>query len=121
MSDTSTNLARERTRKAADRTLMAWVRTSLSMIGFGFTIAKLGDLAEKTGGYDDPIDGMLVFGASFMVLGVVALVGAIYQYRGVNQAIESGSYEYESRRPLAITVAVILIWVGLFGTVAILV
>ena len=33
-------LALDRNRRAADRTLMAWVRTALSMIGFGFLIYK---------------------------------------------------------------------------------
>jgi len=33
-------LALDRNRRAADRTLMAWVRTALSMIGFGFFIYK---------------------------------------------------------------------------------
>jgi uncharacterized membrane protein YidH (DUF202 family) len=44
MSDTelkhSDFLALDRTRMAAKRTLMAWVRTALSMISFGFTIYK---------------------------------------------------------------------------------
>ncbi len=34
------DLGYERTRMAADRTLMAWIRTSVSMISFGFTIFK---------------------------------------------------------------------------------
>lgn len=33
-------LATERTRMAADRTLMGWTRTALSLTGFGFTIFK---------------------------------------------------------------------------------
>jgi putative membrane protein len=44
MSDTelklSDILALDRTRMAAERTLIAWVRTALSMISFGFTIYK---------------------------------------------------------------------------------
>lgn len=36
----SNEFAKERTREAADRTLMSWIRTSLSLIGFGFGIAK---------------------------------------------------------------------------------
>ena len=37
---TSDILALDRTRMAAERTLMAWLRTALSMIAFGFTIYK---------------------------------------------------------------------------------
>jgi putative membrane protein len=33
-------LAIDRTRMAAERSLMAWIRTALSMIAFGFTIYK---------------------------------------------------------------------------------
>ena len=44
MSDTELDrrdiLALDRTRMAAERTLMAWLRTALSMITFGFTIYK---------------------------------------------------------------------------------
>ena len=36
----SDQLAIDRTRLASERTLMAWIRTALSMIGFGFTIYK---------------------------------------------------------------------------------
>ena len=38
--DASTRLAVERTRLANERTLMAWIRTSTSLIAFGFTIFK---------------------------------------------------------------------------------
>ena len=34
------HLAIDRTRLAAERSLMAWIRTALSMIAFGFTIYK---------------------------------------------------------------------------------
>jgi putative membrane protein len=39
--DRNTQLALQRSFLSAERTLMAWIRTSISMIGFGFTLAKL--------------------------------------------------------------------------------
>src|SRR5277367_4559809 len=39
--DQNTRLALQRSFLATERTLMAWIRTSISMIGFGFTLAKL--------------------------------------------------------------------------------
>ncbi len=39
--DPQTELAKERNRIAADRTLLAWVRTSISFIGMGFGISQI--------------------------------------------------------------------------------
>jgi len=44
----ATRLALSRTILAHDRTLMAWVRTSTSMISFGFTIYKFFQFELKT-------------------------------------------------------------------------
>jgi len=40
LAEERTDLALLRTLNAAERTLMAWIRTAISMIGFGFTIYK---------------------------------------------------------------------------------
>lgn len=119
--DASTDLARERSRASADRTLLAWLRTALSLIGFGFTIAKIGDYIATKEGHEflDPVRSTLVLGWSFLAIGVLALIGAIVQHRWVVKAIEAEEFTYITFRPLAGIVAILLIIVGLFGMLAV--
>lgn len=117
--DTNTQLARDRTRQAADRTLMAWIRTAISLIGFGFTIGALGEALQIYDRRLDPERTMRIFGFAFLAVGVLGLVGAIIQHRSILHSIAQGEFTYIRRRPLALTVAILLIAVGLFGTVAI--
>ena len=87
--DTKTNLtdelAKERTREAADRTLNAWIRTSISLIVFGFAIAKPYEYVEtgyeqQTGRILDPSHAPVIFGAAFIILGLLGTLAAVIQY-----------------------------------------
>jgi putative membrane protein len=77
----SAELARLRTREAADRTLLAWIRTSLFLIAFGFAVAKAHDCLQTVHLKQsvDPIHSMLNFGVSFIALGILSLLVAIIQ------------------------------------------
>ena len=63
---------------AADRTLMAWVRTSLSMLSFGFTIYKFLETAAKQDALARPESPQRVglflagMGTLSMILGLVS-------------------------------------------------
>ncbi len=79
-----TDLAVSRTFLAAENTLMGWVRTSLSMIGFGFTIGKLGSVLHEV-----EVKGLLgntrtvsikSLAYFLVILGTTALVGAAAQH-----------------------------------------
>ena len=48
--ETPPNLPLMNTLMAADRTLMSWTRTSLSMLSFGFTIFKILQAFQDTEG-----------------------------------------------------------------------
>ena len=121
--DTSTELARERNRAAADRTLMAWIRTSLSLIAFGFSIGKIYDYLEKVNPelMLDPIDSARIFGEAFIALGVFGLLAAIVQYRRILKQIVHGEFVYAEPLPLAMITATILLLIGVFGFIAVLV
>jgi putative membrane protein len=119
---TATELTKERNRLAADRTLMAWIRTSLSLIGFGFGIGKGYQYLEAAGlrASADPIRSTLIFGASFIILGMLALLAAVVQHSRILQRLEAPDYAYSAMRPIAVTVASLLLLIGAFGLVGIL-
>ena len=108
-------LARERNREAADRTLLAWIRTSLALISFGFGIERLGQAAIE-------LDGKLagfsairtrIGGAVLVALGVAATLAGMWEHRRMLQAIASDDYRYADRPPIARYMAMALVAVGL--------
>ncbi|NBW95661.1 MAG: DUF202 domain-containing protein [Planctomycetia bacterium] len=108
-------LARERNREAADRTLLAWIRTSLAMISLGFGIERLGQVAlafdGRMGGFS-PLKTRL-FGASLIALGVVATLAGMWEHKRVLQAVSRDDYRYTDRPPIARYMGIALVIVGL--------
>jgi putative membrane protein len=115
-------LAKERNREAAERTLMAWIRTALSLIGFGFGIGKLATYLDEAGlhGHRDPAHTSLVFGASFIVVGIFGLLAAIVQHARIMKRLSQPDFAYNAMRPIAMTVAALIMLIGAFGLFAIL-
>ena len=74
-------LAVERTIMGADRTLLAWVRTSLSTVSFGFTLFKILEALQQTAA------GRVLrehtprnIGIFMILIGTVPLLLEMYQY-----------------------------------------
>jgi putative membrane protein len=116
-------LARERSRQAADRTLMAWVRTALSLIGFGFGIAQFGDLFSQALERGRPLKHLNIafyFGLSFIALGILGLSAATIQHWRILQQIKEDRFLYTGFHPLVLIMAILLIIIGLSSLVALL-
>ncbi len=121
-SNITTELARFRSREAADRTLMAWIRTSLSLIGFGFAVGKAHEYlqAANLARSADSIHSMMIFGLSFISLGVLGLVAAVVQYWIILQRIRREQFEYSMAMALPMIVALLLLLIGAFAFYAII-
>src|SRR5262249_25869234 len=80
--DSSTELALVRTVLAHERTLMAWIRTSASLISFGFTIYKFFEYFTESRQVTPAhrLSGPRHFGMGMMLMGVLALVLATIDY-----------------------------------------
>lgn len=70
---------------AAERTLLAWIRTGIAVMGLGFVVARFGIFMHYvTQGVDQHNkQGLgLGIGVAFIVLGSIACIVASVQFRG---------------------------------------
>ena len=112
-----------RTRLAMERTLLAWVRTGSSLIGFGFTIVQFFDRMNDLN-YAKPArfpDAPRYLGLMLITCGVAALIVAAWQYRVEMVDLSSGDFAVfagdnntRHRIPL-IAICLALVLVGLFA------
>lgn len=100
---------------AAERTLLAWVRTGLAMMGFGFVVARFGlflrEMAVLRGHEASVSGGSLWAGTSLVLLGVVVNVYAAISHRRFAARFARGEPERHDVR-FAFAVANILAAVG---------
>jgi putative membrane protein len=84
-------LALVRTRFAAERTLMSWIRTSVSMYTFGFSISKFFRYLERQQEGTQFSDGPYRLGIALICVGILVLVPAIVQHvQRIHRAKELG-------------------------------
>jgi putative membrane protein len=78
--------------QANERTLLAWVRTSIALMTFGFVLARIGLWLRALGAHDQtpigtPELGTAWIGGVFVAMGVIANAIAVYRYGAARRAI----------------------------------
>ena len=96
---------------AAERTLLAWNRTSLAFIAFGFVVERAALFLEAMSpGLVDPQRQLMTFwlGMGFMTLGVLAAVSSSRQYVAVLKTLGPGEIpkNYSPRWGLLVNIVV---------------
>jgi putative membrane protein len=114
--------ARAREHLANERTLLAWVRTAIALMGLGFVVARFGLFlrqlsvesgqpvsAEPSTSISGPI-GLLLVG-----VGILAMVLGTIRYLRARSQIECGRFEAEAFAEVTIAGLTVLGGLGLVG------
>ncbi len=108
-------LAKERNRAAAERTLTAWIQNSLSLIGFGIAFDQIFEALQQTFPQENWVFLLKLshfLGLSLIALGVDLLLLGIFQYRIEVRSIERDHYIITSIQGLNIAVCSAIILLG---------
>lgn len=110
---------------AAERTLLAWIRTGLALMGFGFVVARFGvflhelAMAERTP-QPSTAGSSLWIGAALITLGVVVNVLAAVQHVRLIRRLQQGEPYRLRIWSFAIIVSLLLAVLGVVMTACLL-
>lgn len=107
-----------RVRFAGERTVLAWIRTGLAMMGFGFVVARFGVFLREISnaslaGTSRSTSLSLWIGAGLVVLGIAVNVAAALQHIQFLRRLNTGRPYEPAKWSLAVLVAFVLAAVGI--------
>ncbi len=102
---------------AAERTLLAWIRTGVALMGFGFVVARFGlflkelalthpEMATSSRGFSLPV------GIALIALGIAVNIVSVVRHRRYIEAIDRNDFRSAFGSTFATMVAVFLSLIG---------
>lgn len=117
------NETRAREHLANERTLLAWIRTAIALMGLGFVVARFGLFLREIsaiGGhplqaetsYSGPI-GILLVASGLLAVGI-----STYRFFQAREQIERGRFEPEAFPEITVVVVTLVAGAALIGYLA---
>ena len=112
------NVRDRRVHMANERTFLAWIRTSISIMAFGFVVEKFSLFVKQFSYYlgreatPPPAGYSSVIGIILVALGAAIGVLAFIRYRSVERQIEEDSYA--PSKVLSVLLALSVLVIGVF-------
>jgi putative membrane protein len=107
-----------RTQLAAENTLLAWVRTSVSLYGFGFSITKFFAFLAQQRDTPKLSTGAHRLGLALVCVGILALLFAIVEHIKVSRKLKELGLPI-TRLSLPVYTAAILLVIGIVTLVSV--
>ncbi|MBM5824773.1 MAG: DUF202 domain-containing protein [Cyanobacteria bacterium M_surface_10_m2_119] len=108
-------LARQRNRDAAERTLMAWIRTCLSLISFGFGLDKIVAAIDRATGSSGPRSGVIAVALAFVFTGILSMAVATVEHLRELKRLRRDDFVYVETPRLAAATATLITLIGVMA------
>jgi putative membrane protein len=111
-----------------ERTMVSWLMTSITLIGFGFAIVTIFDQLDRFTGVGPPIWPLapFLFGLLLIGAGVGALVAAGWHYQAVLRYLRQGELSGvaaagtpEPAKIVVYAVTIVTLFIGVFAFLAV--
>ena len=101
---------------AEERTFLAWIRTGIALMGFGFLVAHFGMFADEPTRYAPglrPHQLSLWFGVALIAIGVTVNLFSARRYMRLVGELNSGQFVHRSLSKQGVVVALSLALLGI--------
>jgi len=106
---------------AAERTLLAWIRTGIALMGFGFAISRFGlFIREMQIARNQSTGASPVTGVTLMTLGVLVNIVSSWEYVRTVRKLNSGTWIAGMISKTGVGLAVVLACLGVALTIYLL-